>query len=201
MTHSLSVEELAGVLFRQSIQVKQELLGKVEVSLTQMAGLLARCFRQKHRLFLMGNGGSAADAQHLAAEFVNRFERTRPPLPAIALTVDTSVITSIGNDDRFEDIFVKQLQALAREGDAVLGISTSGLSPNVLKALQWARGNGLRTLGWMGEPTTAMDSFCEMVIHVPSNVTARIQECHITFGHIVCALVDEMLYGSREASS
>ncbi len=186
---------------RESIEVKRQLLGKVEGTLASMAQSLVTVFGRKGRFFLMGNGGSAADAQHIAAEFVNRFERERPPLPAIALTVDTSVISSISNDYAFEDIFLKQLQALAREGDAVLGISTSGRSPNVIKALEWAQQNGLHTWGWMGQEVTAMDDFCGMAIHVPSVVTARVQECHITLGHVLCALVDEMLAsneGQRE---
>ncbi len=178
---------------RESIEVKKRLLGKVEVPLTSMAQKLVKVFHRKGRFFLMGNGGSAADAQHIAAEFVNRFERERPPLPALALTVDTSVISSISNDFAFEDIFLKQLQALAREGDAVLGISTSGRSPNVVKALQWSVQHGLHTWAWVGEGSTLLDECCEMTIHVPSRVTARIQECHITLGHILCALVDEML--------
>ncbi len=158
--------------------------------------MVSAAFRGGHRLFLFGNGGSAADAQHLAAEFVNRFQKERRPLPAIALTVDTSVLTSISNDYQFEEIFVKQLQALGQAGDVALGISTSGRSPNVLKALKWARENGIQTIGWGGAETTGMDACCDLILHIPSPVTARIQECHITFGHIMCQLVEEILFGS-----
>ena len=115
---------------------------------------------------------------------------------AIALSVDTSVITSISNDYHFEDIFVKQLQALAGPGDVALGISTSGRSPNVLKGLQWARQNGLHTIGWAGADQTEINVYCDHVLHVPSKVTARIQECHITAGHIMCGLIEEILFGN-----
>jgi len=183
--------------FRDSIQVKEAFLPTGAGIILEMAELLCRAFRGGHRLFLFGNGGSAADAQHLAAEFVNRFERERPPLPAIALSVDTSVITSIGNDYQFEDIFVKQLQALAQPGDVVLGISTSGRSPNVIKALKWARQHGVHSLGWAGAARAEMDVYCDLVLRVPSQVTARVQECHITAGHALCGLVEDMLFGEE----
>ena len=186
--------QLAQSKLLESIAVKKRLVGNVEETLVSMARELVRVFQNKGRFFIMGNGGSAADAQHIAAEMVNRFERDRPPLPALALTVDTSIISSIGNDFSFEDIFLKQLQALGREGDVALGISTSGRSPNVLKALRWAHEQGLQTWGWMGEEATAMDACCRRVIHVPSKITARIQECHITLAHILCALVDEIMF-------
>lgn len=193
--------QLAESKLRESIEVKKRLLGNVEEILVSMARELVRVFQIKGRFFLMGNGGSAADAQHIAAELVNRFERDRPPLPALALTVDTSIISSIGNDFSFDDIFLKQLQALGREGDVVLGISTSGRSSNVIKALQWAHGRGLKTWGWMGEEVTVMDAYCHGVIHVPSKVTARIQECHITLAHILCALVDEIMFAGAPSGS
>jgi D-sedoheptulose 7-phosphate isomerase len=112
----------------------------------------------------------------------------------LALTVDTSVLTSIGNDYQFEEIFEKQLRGLAQTGDVALGISTSGRSRNVLKALRWARENGLHTLGWTGQSATDMDHYCDAVLHVPSQVTCRVQECHIAAGHLLCHLVDEMLF-------
>ncbi len=189
------LRDLAEENVRESIRVKELFLAGSLDTVLEMAETVAQAFRRGHRLFLFGNGGSAADAQHLAAEFVNRFVRERVPLPAIALTVDTSIITSIGNDYRFEDIFVKQLQALAAEGDVVLGISTSGRSPNVVEALQWAQDKGLTCLGWTGSAQSALDSCCHLVLHAPSAVTARIQECHITAGHVLCALVEEILFG------
>ncbi|MCK8600826.1 D-sedoheptulose-7-phosphate isomerase [Desulfoferrobacter suflitae] len=190
------LQQLIEASFRESVRVKEAFLKSNAGIILEMAQLVSRAFREKRRLFLFGNGGSAADAQHLAAEFVNRFERERPPLPAMALSVDTSIITSISNDYHFEDIFLKQLQALAGAGDVALGISTSGRSRNVVKALQWAHRQGLRTLGWAGAERGDMDGCCGQMLHVPSKVTARIQECHITAGHILCALVDEILFGA-----
>lgn len=181
--------------FHDSVRAKEELFRRGRGTMLDMAVGVSEAFKRGHRLFLFGNGGSAADAQHLAAEFVNRFTIDRPPLPAIALTVDSSILTSISNDSSFEDVFVKQLQALGRTGDVALGISTSGSSPNVVRGLKWARENGLTTLGFSGNGPAAMDAWCDLLLRVPSAVTARIQECHITAGHILCALVEEMLFG------
>jgi len=181
--------------FRESIQAKEALCRTGKDHILAMAEMIVRAFRGSHRLFLFGNGGSAADAQHLAAEFVNRFQMERRPLPAIALTVDTSVLTAIGNDYRFEDVFLKQLQALAQPGDVALGISTSGRSPNVVTALKWAREHGVQTIGWVGAAETEMDVYSDIILHVPASVTARVQECHITVGHVMCGLVEEMLFG------
>jgi D-sedoheptulose 7-phosphate isomerase len=183
-----------------SIRAKEALRQSALDVVLDMADLLARAFRGGHRLFLFGNGGSAADAQHLAAEFVNRFQMERIALPALALTPDSSVLTSIGNDRAFEDIFLRQLQALAQPGDVALGISTSGTSPNVLKALRWARENGVHTLGLAGAERTEMGVCCDLLVRVPSPLTPRIQECHITVGHILCGLVETILFGQEEAS-
>lgn len=196
MQMSLSEKHLRTIdeIFSESIGVKQKVQATCSGLILEMAKTVAGAFKEGQRLFLFGNGGSAADAQHIAAEFVNRFQIERPPLPAIALTVDTSILTAVGNDFHFNDIFLKQLQALARRGDVALGISTSGKSPNVLKALRWASEHQVGTLGFAGNDRTEMDGCCDGIIHVPSKVTARIQECHITIGHILCALVDEMLF-------
>ncbi|GKT08465.1 SIS domain-containing protein [Desulforhabdus sp. TSK] len=190
--------EMAEQGLRESIEVKEALMRDSTATILDMADMISRAFRGNHRLFLFGNGGSAADAQHVAAEFVNRFQRERPPLAAIALTVDSSVLTSIGNDFDFEEIFVKQLRALAQPGDVALGISTSGRSPNVVKALKWAAEHRVQTVGWVGAGGGEMDAYCDILLRAPSRVTARIQECHITVGHILCLLVDEMLFGPAE---
>jgi D-sedoheptulose 7-phosphate isomerase len=182
-------------MFQECIEAKQALCRTAKETIIAMAGLISRAFLANHRIFLFGNGGSAADAQHLAAEFVNRFQMERPPLPAMALTVDTSVLTSIANDYDFDDIFAKQLRALAQPGDVALGISTSGRSGNVTEALKWARENGIATIGLGGHSETEMDLFCDIILHVPSPVTARVQECHITVGHIICAHVEKMVFG------
>ena len=182
-------------MFQESIQAKQALCDTAKETIVKMAELLGRAFLAKHRLFIFGNGGSAADAQHLAAEFVNRFQIERPPLPATALTVDTSILTSIANDYDFDEIFAKQLRALAQPGDVALAISTSGRSSNVISAAKWARANGVVTIGLGGSSETEMDLYCDIILHVPSLVTARVQECHITVGHIICAHVDKMIFG------
>lgn len=181
-------------IFTESIQLKQTVQEESAKIIFEIAQSIARAFQNKQKLFLFGNGGSAADAQHIAAEFVNRFQMERPPLPALALTVDTSALTAISNDYHFDDIFLKQLQALAQPGDVALGISTSGRSANVLKALGWARENQIHTIALAGMAETEMDAYSDLILHVPSKVTARIQECHITVGHIICALVDDMLF-------
>lgn len=165
----------------------------VESKLLEVSRILVCVFHSHHRLFIFGNGGSAADAQHIAAEFVNRFELDRKPLPAIALTTDTSILTSVSNDRSFNEVFVQQLKALAEPGDMALGISTSGSSPNVIAALKWAREHGLHTVGFMGESKTEMDVYCDIALHVPSNRTPRIQECHIFMGHLLCGLVERLM--------
>ncbi len=145
------------------------------------------------KVIFCGNGGSAADAQHLAAEFVNRFELERPPLPALALTTDTSVLTAVGNDYGFEKIFAKQVQAHAAPGDVVVGISTSGNSPNVLAALRAARDKGCVTVGMAGR-NGAIVPLCDFALLVPHDRTALIQEVHIAIGHLLCKLTDHYLF-------
>jgi D-sedoheptulose 7-phosphate isomerase len=190
------LQALAEQSLRESARVKQALLAESLDVIVRMAERIAAAFRRHQRLFLFGNGGSAADAQHLAAEYVNRFQRERRPLPAMALTVDTSVLTSISNDFSFAEVFERQLRALASAGDVALGISTSGHSPNVVRALEWARAHGVGTIGWSGEEVTVMDHHCELMLHVPARVTARIQEAHITVGHAIAAMVEEILFGA-----
>ena len=146
-------------------------------------------------ILLCGNGGSAADAQHLAAEFVNRFLIDRRPLPAVALSTDTSILTAVGNDFGFELVFAKQVQALGRPGDVLMAMSTSGNSPNVLSALRAGRESGMITLGLTGEGGGKMRGMCDHLLAVPSSQTPLIQEVHITIGHLLCLLTDEILFG------
>jgi D-sedoheptulose 7-phosphate isomerase len=148
-------------------------------------------------VFIFGNGGSAADAQHLAAEFVNRFQVERPPLAALALTTDTSIITAVANDYDFSEVFAKQLAALGRPGDLAWGISTSGGSPNVLRGLQTARELGLKTLAFCGRDGGEMAPLADIVLIVRSHNTPRVQEVHITIGHVLCDLVDYQLYPEK----
>ena len=141
----------------------------------------------------MGNGGSAADCQHLAAEFVGRFTRERRALPSIALTVDTSILTAIGNDYGFDAVFSRQIEALANQGDVVIGISTSGNSPNVLNAMLVAKEKGCVTVAFTGETGGKLAPLCDLTLKIPSKVTARIQEMHILCGHILCDIAEEAL--------
>ena len=142
------------------------------------------------KLLLFGNGGSAADAQHVAAELVGRFQATRAALSAIALTTDTSVLRSVGNDDAFARVFARQIEALGREGDVALGISTSGRSPNVVSGLDAARTRGLRTIALTGRDGGAVGRAAEIHVNVPSDSTARVQEVHRTLLHVICDLVE-----------
>lgn len=158
------------------------------------AEVIATAFTNGHRLFLFGNGGSAADAQHLAAEFVGRMTSERPGLPAVALTTDSSAITSIGNDYGYERVFSRQLRALARAGDMALAISTSGNSPNVVSAVETAREIGLITLAFTGESGGVLCDRVEWLFRVPSSSTQRIQECHIRLGHLLFETVENLLF-------
>jgi D-sedoheptulose 7-phosphate isomerase len=145
------------------------------------------------KLLLMGNGGSAADSQHIAAELIGRFKKERKAIPALALTVDSSSLTALGNDYGFESIFSRQVEALANPNDAIIGISTSGNSKNIIRALNLAREIGTKTIGFMGNDGGAMKDCVDIGIIVPSNDTARIQEVHITIGHIICEIVEQDL--------
>ena len=155
---------------------------------------LATCFASNHKLLIFGNGGSAADAQHIAAEFVNRFSVERRPLPALALSTDTSVLTSISNDYSFDEVFSKQIKAIGNRDDFVLGISTSGNSRNVILAVETARDIGLYTVGLTGCGGGNLAQCCDLALIVDSQATPRIQETHITAGHILCELVDRILF-------
>jgi D-sedoheptulose 7-phosphate isomerase len=165
----------------------------------QITEAIIRCFRQGNKLLVCGNGGSAADAQHVAGEFVNRFRFDHAALPAIALTTDTSILTSIGNDSAFENIFSRQVEALAKPGDILVGISTSGGSPNILKALDAARALSLTTIAFTGEKgRKKMGSKCDLCFVVPSIDTPRIQECHIFAWHVICGVVEKTLFSKPE---
>jgi len=180
-------------ILEDSIATKRGCIENNIENIIQATDMLTACLTRGNKILIFGNGGSAADAQHLAAEFVNRFQIERPPLAALALTTDTSTLTSIGNDYHFDDIFAKQVQALGRPGDIAWGISTSGNSANVIRAIQLARKIGLSTIGMTGR-AGQLAGCVDLVFAVASDVTARIQESHITIGHILCDLVDRSLY-------
>jgi len=174
--------------------LKDRLVAEQSGQVAAAARLLASTLKGGGKILLFGNGGSAADAQHLAAEFVNRFLIERPPLAALALTTDTSILTSIANDYDFLEVFAKQVRALGRPGDAALGLSTSGNSANVVRALEVARRLGLKTLALSGGDGGPVAAAAELAIVVPSKSTPRIQEVHITIGHVLCDLVDFLLF-------
>lgn len=162
--------------------------------ITETAELLVDRFKNGGKLLVMGNGGSAADAQHFVAEMVGRFKLERAALPAVALSTDTSILTAIGNDYGFDSVFSRQVEALAAAGDVVIGISTSGNSPNVLKALELARERGCRTIGLLGKDGGSIKAVCDLALIIPSSDTPRIQEGHITIIHIICDLVEKALF-------
>lgn len=152
------------------------------------------CLRSGRKVMLAGNGGSAADCQHIAGEFVSRFEYDRPGLPAIALTTDTSILTAIGNDYGYERLFERQVQALGQAGDVLIAYSTSGRSPNILRALQAARARGLVCIGFTGNRGGPMGELCDHLIDIPSPDTPKIQEGHLIVGHILCGLVERAMF-------
>lgn len=162
--------------------------------LEQAALACIQCLRAGGKILLAGNGGSAADAQHIAGEFVSRFVFDRPGLPAIALTTDTSILTAIGNDYGYEKLFARQVQAHGQKGDVFIGYTTSGKSPNILLALQEARARGLVTIGLTGNRGGTMGELCDHLLEVPSADTPRIQEGHAVLGHILCGLVEAALF-------
>ncbi|MBW2109136.1 MAG: D-sedoheptulose 7-phosphate isomerase [Deltaproteobacteria bacterium] len=179
---------------QESIRVKKSFFEKNADLVLTAARRLATCAGSGHKVLIFGNGGSAADAQHIAAEFVNRFAVERRPLPAVALTTDTSILTAVANDYAFDEIFSKQVQALGKQGDIAWGISTSGNSKNVLVAMDMARDMGLGTLGLTGCGGGAMAERYELNLTVDSNNTPRIQETHITVAHVLCDLVERLLF-------
>ena len=185
-----------------SIAVKRRFIEQNVDAIAGIAQRVADAMASGHKVLLFGNGGSAADAQHIAAEFVNRFVIERPPLAAIALTTDTSILTSIGNDYSYDEVFSKQIRALAQKDDVAVGISTSGNSPNVIAAMTAAAEMGVTTIGWSG-PGGRLPEVSDICLKVPSTTTARIQECHILAAHIICDLVDRILFPNafEEASS
>jgi D-sedoheptulose 7-phosphate isomerase len=180
--------------FKESSEVKTRFLKENLAKLLDVIKLVSRAFEGGNKLFFFGNGGSAADAQHMAAEFVNRYIMNRPPLPAIALTTDTSILTSVSNDIAFSEIFAKQLRALGKEGDVAIGITTTGNSPNIIKAFEVAKEMGMKTVAFTGNDGGAIGNMVDFPLVVPSNSTPRIQEAHILIGHILCEMVEHSLF-------
>ena len=182
----------------QSARVKEALLAneKSLETIAQVAQLLIKTYKAGGKSLWAGNGGRAADAQHMAAELVNKFRLNRSGLPAMALTVDTSILTAIGNDYGYDQVFVRQIEACGCPGDVFVGISTSGSSANLVEALKACKAKGLVTVALVGGKACAMDAY-DYVIHVPSEDTPRIQECQTLIGHILCDAVEQSLFGAN----
>jgi len=193
MTQEVKNNDFIRRSIEEHIDVFSRLLGECGQSIEQSGELISTALVSGKKVLLCGNGGSAADCQHIAAEFIGRFEDERRPLPSIALTTDTSLLTAVSNDYGFEKVFVRQVLGLANEGDVLVGISTSGNSPNILSAVMAAREKGCKTIGLTGANGKKLASLCDAAVLVPSERTSRIQEGHIAIGHLWCEMVDAKL--------
>jgi D-sedoheptulose 7-phosphate isomerase len=189
--------ELIQSRIQRSIEVKVKIMDNVAI-IGETAKLIIDAYRNGKKVILFGNGGSAADAQHIAAELVGKYYMDRRPLPAEALTVNTSSLTAIGNDYAFERIFARQVEALGNPGDVAIGISTSGNSPNVIEAIRAAKKKGMITIGLTGAEGGRLKNEVDYCICVPSKDTPRIQEAHILIGHIWCELIEGALFGNED---
>jgi len=194
MAGKAEMEDYIIKIFRESNQAKENFVNENLTRIVAVIEAVTAALKDGNKILFFGNGGSAADAQHLAAEFVNRFVIERPPLPAIALTTDTSVITSIANDYDFADIFSKQIRAIGQKGDIAWGMSASGTSANVVKALETAGKIGMVTVGLTGRDGGDVARIVDHTLNVSSTSTPRIQEVHITVGHVICEMVDFKLF-------
>ncbi|MCQ2158451.1 MAG: D-sedoheptulose 7-phosphate isomerase [Bacteroidales bacterium] len=193
-------EEIITRQISDSISVKESLLKDKEMTgrIARAAEICINSYKKGGKVIFAGNGGSAADAQHLAGELVNKFYFDRPGLSSLALNTDTSIVTSIGNDYGFDRIFARQIEANGKEGDVFIGISTSGDSANVVEALKTCKSKGIATIGLTGSRCCKMDSLCDIIIKVGSEETPRIQECQVLIGHILCGLIEKQLFGNAE---
>lgn len=196
-----ALDTLISLSLQEGVRTRERLLIEQRTELVASAALLRDALAAGRKVLLCGNGGSAADAQHIAAELVGRYVRERAPLPAIALTVDSSIMTAVGNDYGFEHVFSRQVLALGAEGDVLVVISTSGKSPNVLAAAQAARSRGMRVVGLTGQGGGPLAALCDVCVRVPSRTTARIQECHIAIGHLFCEAIDAEIAARDEAAA
>ncbi len=178
----------------ESIKLRTELLSDSVETIIQIANISVDAFKSGHSLYLMGNGGSAADAQHISGELVGRFKKDRKPLPAFALTTNTSVLTAIANDYGYEHCFEKQVEAFVKDGDLVFGLSTSGNSTSIINAIVSAGERGAKTIAFTGKDGGRLKEYADVCLIIPSSDTARIQECHITIGHILCSIIEKELF-------
>ena len=193
----MNVEQCIADQIRASISTKQAILSDKGLmrNIAAAAQMIVDAYEQGKKTLLAGNGGSAADAQHIAGEFVSKFYFDRPGIASIALTTETSIITAIGNDYGYDKLFSRQIQAQGSAGDVFIGISTSGNSANLVEALRMCGQKGIKTIGLTGFTGGKMDAMCDLCIKVPSGETPRIQESHILIGHIICCIVEEKLFG------
>jgi D-sedoheptulose 7-phosphate isomerase len=189
------MEDVIAAKLKESAEVKLQLDTAV---IKEIAEVIIKAYKNKKKVVLFGNGGSAADAQHIAAELVGKYKMVRSPLPAIALSTNTSILTACANDYGYETVFAKQVEALVEKNDIVIGISTSGTSPNVLSAISAAKEKGAKTVGFTGADITGLGEAVDIWLGVPSKDTPRIQESHITAGHIICYLVEKELFGTPD---
>lgn len=194
--HVISMKNIIENQIAESIRVKQALLSDQELMerIARVAAVLVSAYKEGHKTLWAGNGGSAADAQHMAGELVNKFSFDRPGLPALSLSTDTSIITAVGNDYGFNRLFARQIEAQGRSGDVFIGISTSGRSQNLVEALGACREKGITSVAIVGANPCPMDDY-DYAIHVPSTETPRIQECQTLIGHILCYIVEQELFG------
>jgi D-sedoheptulose 7-phosphate isomerase len=190
-----TMEELVKKHIEDSIDVKRRLSETASKTIAQIAQEMVRAYRKGNKVVWFGNGGSAADAQHLSCELVGKFYLKRKALESLALTTNTSILTAVANDDDFKDVFARQVEASVRSGDVVVAISTSGTSPNVLRGIEQAKKQGAITVALTGETGSALKGKVDYLVAVPSAETPRIQESHITIGHIICYLVEKELFG------
>lgn len=191
------MKDIIATQIKESISTKNAILVNEELieKISRASDIVTHAYHHRHKTLLAGNGGSAADAQHIAGEFVSRFYFDRPGIASIALTTDTSILTAIGNDYGYDKLFERQVQAQGVKGDVFIGISTSGNSENIVKALIACKSMGIYSIGLTGQGGGKMKELCDICIEVPSNETPRIQEAHILIGHIICCIVEESLFG------
>jgi D-sedoheptulose 7-phosphate isomerase len=203
MTQNNDFEPQVTRSIRALIAVGERLLASAEIisTISKASAILVEALNRGNKVLLFGNGGSAADAQHIAAEFVGRFAFDRPALPALALSVNSSSLTAIGNDYGFDQVFSRQIEALGRQGDVAIAISTSGHSPNVLRAMAAAKKTGLRTIALTGSTGGELRNAVDICICVPSSETPRIQECHILIGHIISEMVEQTIFHEQSCIS
>ena len=192
----MNKQDLIKKNIKDSLKIKKELLENETLikQIVEIADLIIKAFKTEKKLLFCGNGGSAADAQHLAAEFSGRYYLNRAPLHAEALHTDTSFMTAVANDFSFDEVYFRLIKGIGKDGDILIGMSTSGNSKNVTKALEQAKKQGLITIGFTGKKGGEMNNHCDLIINIPSNDTPRIQECHLMLGHAICELVEKELF-------